>query len=133
MTPTDKAAKIRRSIGSSEIECYQRFGFCEEAEATFCSGKAGVSLTSFDILRWDQRELIAVDSTPICAVDTLRFDFVAKKVAITMALLRLQRQQEGQHHLLLRNHDVPQPGFIRIALHLGQGQHLYNGTKKTGR
>ena len=37
-------------------------------------------------LRWDKRELIAVDSSPTCVVKTLRFDFAAKKVTVTMSL-----------------------------------------------
>jgi len=71
---------------STEIHCYDRFGFCEEADATYVMGQAGATLSSFDILRWDKRELIAVDSSPICVVNTLRFDFAAKKVTITMSL-----------------------------------------------
>jgi hypothetical protein len=68
---------------STEIHCYKRFGFCEVANAStspLTRGLASVSLTSFDILRWDASEMIAVDSSPICVVNTLRFDFVAKKV-----------------------------------------------------
>lgn len=74
------------ALYSTEIHCYERFGFCEEADATFYDGEAGVTLNSFDILRWDKHELIAVDSSPICVVNTLRFDFAAKKVTITNAL-----------------------------------------------
>ncbi len=74
------------AVSSTEIHCYDRFGFCEEADATYLLGQAGATLSSFDILRWDKRELIAVDSSPICVVNTLRFDFAAKKVTITMSL-----------------------------------------------
>jgi hypothetical protein len=74
------------AVASTEIHCYERFGFCEEGDATYFGGQSGVTVTSLDILRWDKRELIAVDSTPICVVNTLRFDFAAKKVTITMAL-----------------------------------------------
>jgi hypothetical protein len=63
-----------------EIHCYKRFGFCEDAEALI---GGVVSLNSYDILRWDNRELIAVDSSPICVVNTLRFDLVAKKVSLS--------------------------------------------------
>jgi len=70
-------------INSTEIHCYQRFGFCEVANASTSVGLASVSLISFDILRWDKSELIAVDSSPICLVNTLRFDFAAKKVSIS--------------------------------------------------
>jgi hypothetical protein len=42
---------------------------------------------------------------------------------IQNAALRQQLQQEGQNHFFLRDHDVAQSGFIRIALHLWLGQH----------
>jgi hypothetical protein len=73
------------AVLSTEIQCYERFGFCDEAEATYFGGQAGVTLTSLDILRWDKQELVAIDSSPICVVNTLRFDFAARKVTITMS------------------------------------------------
>jgi len=72
-------------INSTEIHCYKRFGFCEVAGAWTSFGLASVNLISFDILRWDTSEMIAVDSSPICLVNTLRFDFVANKVGISSA------------------------------------------------
>lgn len=71
------------SINSTELHCYERFGLCEMAHALSLNGQVVVSLDSFDILRWDNRELIAVDSSPICIVNTLRADFTAKKVSIS--------------------------------------------------
>ena len=59
-------------INSTEILCYQRFGVCEVANASTSVGLASVNLTSFDMLRWVMSELIAVDSSPICVVNTLR-------------------------------------------------------------
>jgi hypothetical protein len=44
-----------------------------------------MQLNSFDILRWDETEMIAVDSSPICLVNTLRFDFIARKVSLSSA------------------------------------------------
>ncbi len=70
-------------IDSTEIHCYKRFGFCEVANAAKNLNLASVSLSSLDILRWDASELIAVDSSPICVVNTLRFDFAAKKVSLS--------------------------------------------------
>jgi len=72
---------------STEIHCYKRFGFCEVAvaSASKTSRLASVSLSIFDILRWDTSEMIAVDSSPICVVNTLRFDFAAKNVSISSA------------------------------------------------
>jgi hypothetical protein len=72
-------------INSTEIHCYKRFGFCEVASASSSSKLASVSLSSFDVLRWDTSEMIAIDSSPICLVNTLRFDFAAKKVSISSA------------------------------------------------
>src|ERR1035437_7910961 len=71
------------AVQSTEIHCYQRFGFCEAASAISLDGKASVILESYDILRWDAGEMIAVDSSPICVVNTLRFDFAAKKVSLS--------------------------------------------------
>ena len=70
---------------STDIHCYKRFGFCEVASASSSFKLASVSVNSFDILRWDVNEMIAVDSSPICFVNTLRFDFVDKKVSISSA------------------------------------------------
>jgi len=72
-------------IDSTDIHCYKRFGFCEVASASNSFKLASVSLSSFDILRWDASEMIAVDSSAICVVNTLRFDFAAKKVSISSA------------------------------------------------
>jgi hypothetical protein len=68
---------------SSHIECYKKFGFCSEAEAYSLSGQAWVNTATLDILRWDADELIAVDSSPICQVNQIRFDFKTKQVSAT--------------------------------------------------
>lgn len=68
------------TANSAEIHCYRRFGFCDDAEAV---PGGSVTLTIYDILRWDRQELIAVDSSGICVVNTLRFDLVAKKVSVS--------------------------------------------------
>jgi hypothetical protein len=72
-------------VSSTQIHCYQRFGFCEAASALSLNGESEVSLDSYDILRWDTKEIIAVDSSPICVVNTLRFDLLAKKITISSA------------------------------------------------
>jgi len=68
---------------STEIHCYKRFGFCEVANAYSLGTQAWVNLGSFDILRWDDKEMLAVDSSPICLVNNLRIDFVARKVSLS--------------------------------------------------
>jgi len=70
-------------ISSTEIHCYARFGFCEVASAYSMGGQAQVNFDSYNILRWDAQEMIAVDSSTICIVNTVRVDFVAKKVSIS--------------------------------------------------
>lgn len=68
---------------STQIECFKRLGFCEVAGAFTVGSGANVSLDSFDILRWDGREIIAVDSSAICIVSTLRVDLSAKRITLS--------------------------------------------------
>ena len=73
---------------SVQIECYKRIDFCHVARAVVVGegpGSVGVVLDGFDILRWDEREMIAVDSSPICIVNTIRADFVEKTLTISSA------------------------------------------------
>lgn len=69
-------------IDSTHIDCYKSLGFCEVANAYMLDGQAQGDLFSYDVLRWKEKEMIAVDSTPICVVNTLRADFVAKSVTL---------------------------------------------------
>jgi hypothetical protein len=71
---------------STHIECYKALGFCSEAEAHSLDGQAWVNLTTLDILRWDNHELIALDSSPICQINQIRFDFKTKQVTATESL-----------------------------------------------
>jgi hypothetical protein len=80
---SDADAKV--GMNSTELHCYKRFSFCEVAEASALDNSAWVKLTTYDILRWDAVELIAVDSSPICLANTLRFDFAAKSVSLSTA------------------------------------------------
>jgi hypothetical protein len=68
---------------STETHCYKRFEFCEVANAESLFKRAFVVVEDFDVLRWDDKEMIAVDSSRPCVVNTLRFDFAAKKVSIS--------------------------------------------------
>ena len=68
---------------STQIQCYKSLGFCDVANAFETFGEANVDLTAFDILRWDSREIIAVDSSPICIVNTLRVDLVTKRITLS--------------------------------------------------
>ena len=68
---------------STEIQCYKSLGFCAVANAFAIGGEANVSLDSYDILRWDSQEMIAVDSSAICIVNTIRADFVTKRITLS--------------------------------------------------
>ena len=67
---------------STEIHCYKSLGFCEVANTfTIGGGDANVALDSFDILRWDSNEMIAVSSTDVCGVvSTIRVNLATKGV-----------------------------------------------------
>ena len=68
---------------STQIECYKRLGYCVVASAFTVFGTAELDMNDYDVLRWDTKEMIAVDSSPICVVITLRMDFANKKVSIS--------------------------------------------------
>jgi hypothetical protein len=71
---------------SVQIECYKSIDLCNVARAVVVGqgpGSVGTVLDGFDILRWDEREMIAVDSSAICVVNTIRADFIAKTITIS--------------------------------------------------
>ncbi len=74
----DKVAAL-----STDIQCYKRFGYCSVASANMWTGEAGVNVEGFDVLRWDDKEIIAVDSGLICVVNTLRADLTRKRVTLS--------------------------------------------------
>jgi len=79
-------ATIRAGAMSTEIHCYKRFGFCSVASAdAYSEGPASVSVSNsdFDILRWDHAEIIAVDTSPICVMNTFRVDIAAKTITLS--------------------------------------------------
>lgn len=68
---------------STEIHCYKSLGFCDVANEFRSGGDANVALDSFDILRWNSQEMIAVDSSAICIFSTIRVDLVTKRVTLS--------------------------------------------------
>jgi hypothetical protein len=68
---------------STQIQCYKSLGFCDVANGFETSGEVNTDLDSFDILRWDSNEMIAVDSSAICIVSTLRVDLITKRVTLS--------------------------------------------------
>jgi hypothetical protein len=68
---------------STNIQCYKALGFCDVANAHSFDGEASVDLDAFDILRWDRQEIIAVDSSAICIVSTIRVDLRTKRITLS--------------------------------------------------
>ena len=94
------------SIDSTEIHCYKAFGFCEVATAYTEYKMLWVNLDTFDIVRWDDDEMIAV-SSGYCIEETLRLDFVAKRVSLSEALI-----SEKKSHRSCRKVTVNPTGFL---------------------
>jgi hypothetical protein len=68
---------------STEVRCYKSLDFCNVGSAEWNGSEAFVSLSDYDILRWDGNEIIAVDSSPICIVNTLRVDLVTERITLS--------------------------------------------------
>jgi hypothetical protein len=80
----DKESSDSHLIGpmSAEVRCFKTLGLCERIGAIVASGPATVAvLQDFDIVRWDDQGIIAVDSTAPCVTMTLRISFNSKSVA----------------------------------------------------
>jgi len=83
---------------SVQIECYKRIDLCSVAQAIVAGqgpASVGVILDGFDTLRWYEREMIAVDSSAICVVNTIRADFVAKTITISSAKKGTELAEKG--------------------------------------
>jgi hypothetical protein len=81
-------ASERENAMSVQLQCFKRIGYCAVAEPVVVGegpGSVGAMLDGYDILRWDEREMIAVDSSPICTVNTIRADLIAKTITISSA------------------------------------------------
>lgn len=81
-------ASEKENALSVQIECYKRISQCNVARAVVVGegpGSVGVVLDGFDILRWDEHEIIAVDISAICVVNTIRADLIAKTITISSA------------------------------------------------
>jgi hypothetical protein len=83
---------------SVQIECYKRVSHCSVARAIVVGqgpGSVGVALDGFDILRWDESEIIAVDTSAICVVNTIRADLIARTVTISSAKKATESADKG--------------------------------------
>ena len=65
---------------SQYIQRYKSFGYCSVASANCGQGKPVSNVEGFDVLRWDDKEIIAVDSGLICVVNTRRADLTRREL-----------------------------------------------------
>jgi hypothetical protein len=80
-------ADSHASLMSTEVHCYKALGFCDEATAVYVpvgQGQASVFTNQYDILKWDDSELIGTSALD-CVDYTLRVNFITKQVSRTMA------------------------------------------------
>jgi hypothetical protein len=91
---------------STNIQCYKRLGFCDVASAHMLGGQAHVSLFAYDILRWDDKEMIAVDSSPVCVVNTLRADLISKRITLSTT------DKDASNRLCKTMIGTPQTAFL---------------------
>lgn len=76
---------------STQIFCYKSLGLCEIANAHWSEigSGANVSLTTFEIKRWDSNEIIAMEESPTCisygVVTTLSADLKNKRITLSYA------------------------------------------------
>src|SRR5215831_294475 len=68
---------------STEIQCYEALGFCEVADARWSSNSAFVALRTFEIHAWNSAEIIAVDRSAVCEIDTIRAELTKERVIIS--------------------------------------------------
>ena len=80
----DKESSGSPLIGpmSARVRCFKSLGFCERVGVVVAAGPVtGALLQDFNITKWDDHEITAVDNTAPCVVSTLRIKFRVKTVA----------------------------------------------------
>jgi hypothetical protein len=80
----DPKASAQTGPLSAEIRCFKDFAFCERVGAVVAVGPpmTVVVVEDFDILRWNDKEIIAVDNEETCDVLTLRVEIPTKRVSL---------------------------------------------------
>ena len=74
---------------SAEVRCFKTFRFCERLGAIVASVSSSTTVLvvqDFEIARWDNKEILAIDDTAPCVTSTLRINFMAKTVEQSRAL-----------------------------------------------
>jgi hypothetical protein len=70
-------------VNTADIQCFQSLSVCFEASATLSGKIPYASLSSYQIVKWDENGLIAEDDSPICVVNRLLVNFQDKSIIST--------------------------------------------------
>jgi hypothetical protein len=83
--PKDKAA----FPSETEIDCEKRRMSCVEATAEYYYGHPHVSVSDFQVIKWDEHGIIAVSSSGVCMTNTILISFAEKSVTETDSMKQL--------------------------------------------
>ena len=65
----------------TEIDCFKQSMSCVEGTAEFYMGHPHITLEYLQVLKWDNDEIIATDSTGICMTVTIHVTFAEKRIS----------------------------------------------------
>ncbi len=83
--PKDKAAYP----SETEIDCDYSSKTCVEADAEYYSGHPHISITHFQIAKWDENQIIATSSSAICMEQTILISIPNKTISNTHSIKKL--------------------------------------------
>jgi hypothetical protein len=86
--PKDKPA----FVSETEIDCFKQNMSCVEGTAELFMGHPHITLEYLQILKWDNDEILATDSTGICMTVTMQITFAEKRISSTHAMKRLDQE-----------------------------------------
>ncbi len=90
--PTDPKEKSPFP-SETEIDCNRQTKTCIEATAEFYSGHPHISITHFEVLKWDGNGIVASSSSGICMTQTVLVSFPDKSISNTHSIKKLNREK----------------------------------------
>jgi hypothetical protein len=73
----------------TEIDCDRSSKTCVEADAEYYSGHPHVSITYFEIAKWNENQIIATSSSGICMEQTILISIPDKTISNTHSMKKL--------------------------------------------
>jgi hypothetical protein len=89
--PKEKAAYP----SETELDCMRGTRTCMEATAEYYSGHPHVSLTLYQIIKWDENGIVATADGGICMTETMLISFADKSVSNTHSEKNLDKFDKG--------------------------------------